>query len=321
MSALPQKVDLLKWVEDQLQLDPVSKYILEKLARFADAEGCSWAKIDTLAQTTNCSVRTVQIRLRKLEEDGLIERTGRTHRLKHSTRSVPIYQLAPNVEGFGLAVSMGAGSAPIDGVWVQETQSMGAAICTRIGTERTKGESYDSPVRERARERDVFEQLEAAYPKSGLKVTDREAAWLAICALADQGVEIERLADCARAMVVDPAQKKRDYGPPSMQAWMMRGQYRGWWPDGNVADVAAADLSDPAQILPDDLVAEFGLSFLNAWAPGARWIADRRLLVTRLGVQASKFRNERIAGLRRLDIRVLSQAEADAEKVIEGADL
>ncbi len=317
MSASPKKtdLDLGKWVESQRQLDSVSKYILEKLAVFADPEGCAWAKVDTLALKCNVSDRTVQTRLRKLEAEGLIVNTGRTHRLRNSTRSVPIYQLAPNEEGFGIAEGMGENPAPIDSHGCKSEGGMGEAVFTPKEAIRTEGESYDSPMRERARERAAFGDLEAAYPRDGLKVTDREAAWLELCALADQGVEIEQLAACARAMAVDPVIKRRDYGPPSMQAWMSRGQYRGWWPQSQSAVVVPLP---PAGSLPAELVEAFGAGFVNAWAGGAIWNAEDRVLVTRLGVQAAKFRSDKADVLAAQAMTVLSRAEAEAHQS-EGA--
>lgn len=309
MSPLPQKVDLLKWVDDQQQLDPLSASVLEKLAQFADAEGCAWAKVDTLAMKTRLSIRAVQIRLRKLEAEGLIENTGRSHRLKNSTRSVPIYQLAPDIEGFGVDSSMGAQRAPIDVAWVHEDASMGAPACTRIGLKGDLGESDDSPLRERARERAAFAELEAAYPKAGLKITDREAAWIALCALADDGVEIEQLAACAQAMAVDPTIKRRDYGPPSMQSWMTRGQFRGWWPDDD-AEAATAEPPRTACAIPADVVEGLGEGFVAVWAGDAQWRETERTIVTRLGVQAARIRADKRVELSRLGVRVVSQAEA-----------
>lgn len=310
MSALPQKVDLLRWVAGQRQLDSVSKYILEKLAGFADAECCAWAKVETLAEAVNVSDRTIQTRLRKLEADGLIERTERTHRLKGSTRSVPIYQLAPEEAGLGLKVSMGENPAPIGSHGCKSDGGMGEAVFTPKEPTGTEGESYDSPMRERARERAAFGDLEAAYPRGGLKVTDREAAWQELCILADQGVEIEQLAACARAMAVDPVIKRRDYGPPSMQAWLSRGQYRGWWPE---APAAAAEAATPAGALPEELAEAFGPTFIQTWAQGAIWNAEDRVLVTRLGVQAAKFRSDKADVLAAQAVTVLSRAEADAQ--------
>lgn len=310
------KPALMDWVEDQTEIDPLSKYILEKMAAFADAEACGYAVVSLIAKKVNTSERTVQRRLRDLEELRLIENTGRTHRLRDSTRSVPIYQIAPDVEGFGRSHSMGDNAVTHrNGPWVTKSVGMGDTVVTRIDTKESNGESYDSPACARARERAAFEDLEKAYPKAGLKITDREAAWIAICALADMGVEIETLAACAAAMATDPLTKKRDF-LPSMQAWMTRGQYRGYWPDDPVSEVVAVAPIVAGDGVPADVVEGLGAAFLAAWAPGATWRAADRTLVVRLGLQASKFRNDKRADLQRLGVRVVGASEAD----LVGAD-
>jgi len=70
---------LMLWVDDQVQLDSRTKYILDKFARFADANGQGWAPVAVLAERTNSSERTVQYALRRLEAEGLIRRTGEEH--------------------------------------------------------------------------------------------------------------------------------------------------------------------------------------------------------------------------------------------------
>ena len=124
------KERLMAWVDDQRQLDPAVKFMLNKLASYADADGVSWSKVETLAAHINRSVRTVQNYLSELKDEGLIVETGGTHRLKDSTRSVPLYQLAPDLLAADEARSMGAKSAPIGPVWVQKSTGMGAAVCT-----------------------------------------------------------------------------------------------------------------------------------------------------------------------------------------------
>jgi hypothetical protein len=64
---------------------------------------------------TNSAERTVQYALRRLEADGLIRRTGEMHTLNEGSRfprKVPIFQIAPGVEGVDPLAASGAKSAP-----------------------------------------------------------------------------------------------------------------------------------------------------------------------------------------------------------------
>lgn len=296
MRPLPtSKENLLEWVERQRELDTTSKYILEKLARFADAECCGWAKIDTLAALVNVSERTIQYRLRLLESLGLIRRSGRVHRLKNSTREVPIYQLAPDIEGLGAPVGMGANPAPIDGDGCKSDGGMGAAVCTRIGTEGTEVRADALTVCERARSAGFDEAL-AVYPQTGLAVTDfprARQAWLSVTAEVAPDVLLAAIADYVAR---DRALAKGDYGAPAFEKWLLSERWRAWLPaDARGAAVGAAAAAAKAvgprfpgpSDLRDDFLDSFGDGPTGSYLDPCRWDGERRVLLARTSAGAA----------------------------------
>lgn len=273
-----QKADLFKWVNDQQQLDMRTKFILKELAAFAGPDCCAWCKVDDLAYAANCTVRTVQYHLAALQEAGLIKATGRLHRLENSTRSVPWWQLAPDVEGLGAAEGMGAKIAPIAPApmgeaqaapmaepWVQSGEGMGATGLhphMENSGEHT-GAKAPSP---RAREA-AFAELERATPKALLKYADRGVAFAAFCDLLDAGVTVAQLVAAAGRMAADPAFKTRKY-PPALEDWLGKGQWRGW--DGEDAPgagmhPASAPIGSP---VPPEIEAVF-LAVIGAGKVGS----------------------------------------------------
>lgn len=225
-----QKIDLLKWANDQNQLERTTKSTLKELAGYADADCCSWAKVSTLAYGVNCAERTVQYQLRALQEAGLIRDTGRLHRLEGSTRSVPIYQLAPSVEGLGRPERMGAEIAPIDGDGCNPAGGMGAIGLHPQETIGTKELADASSPGASARTEvldGVFDQLVEAVPARMLKFSDLGEARLELAALAERGLDVRQLPDCAVRMASDPDFKSRKF-PPPLEDWIAKGQWRGY---------------------------------------------------------------------------------------------
>lgn len=229
MSAAPNmKTRLYQWVDDQQQLGPREALILTKMAAYADADGCAWSKVATLAYESRSSERTVHYVLRKFEADGLIRDTGRKHRLDGTTRDVPIYQLAPEVEGLGMRGSIPAKAA---GVPVDGCKSGGGIPAIRLQTQEimefTPSDEGDASARDR-----LFERLEAAYPKRGLGFTNRGRARSELWALLDAGLDGELLVRAAVAYAADRSVKRADQG---LDHWLADGKYRGWWPEPQLA--------------------------------------------------------------------------------------
>lgn len=309
-----QKADLFKWANDQQQLAMRTKAILKELCAFADAECVTWSPVATLAYAANCNERTVQYHLRKLEAEGLLEPTGGTHRLEDSSRSVPLYRLAPHVEGLGLRdgsapppmvakgeggdASMGAKVAPIEpGYGCKSTSSMGA-----IGLHPHKenlGEPEEADASsERASQIDldqVFAAVEAAYPRLGLGFTDRAAAWAALVRLAAEGVDVAALPAAAARYAADPILKKRDFGPVGLQRWLGEGRYRGWLEAAPLAAEPGVAAAVAEAALPADVAEVFAgktAPWRASWLSGAVWRQADRTLALRTGMAVTTVERE-----------------------------
>lgn len=280
MSSGPSKIDLMKWADERREVDLISKVILQKFAGYASEDGDTWCKVETLADHANCSVRTLQSRLSALKESGYLFDTGRTHRLKRSTRSVPIYLLQPSVEAAEPTVSMGANSAPIAGYGCKESGGMGATARTPKDTKEPNDSSDELSTRAREREA-VFDQIEDGYPRAGIGVSDRSQALRAFHDLADRGVDIGALPAAAARYAADPMLKRRDFGPVSLQRWLGEGRYRGWL-EVAAAPSPTASRQRTAFAGPADLKArieaEKGEVFVTTYLDPAAWDDEAKIL-------------------------------------------
>ena len=306
MAVGASKEKLLDWVNDQSQLDIRTKYLLNRLALYADGDCCAWAKVETLAVAINGTERTVQNHLKRLLEAGLIRKTGRMHRLKDSTRSVPIYQLGPDVHGLGkeavreaeidpsgtcsMGESMGEKFSPIDRVWVKNSEGMGEKgvhpIKEPIGTEGAIAPT--AGAREGLSE--VFRKVEAATPRRMLAVSDPDAAFEVLVRLAAEGVEVDQIAGCLTRMGQDPLFLNRRI-PVPLETVLAKRQFRAWWPEAEATE-ATGEPGSPTCQLPADVRAVLGETFIAAWLGGAVWLADERRILTRLSIQATKLAND-----------------------------
>ena len=308
------KERLLAWVEDQGDLDTVSKFILYKLAQFADAECCGWAAVKTLAASVNKSERTVQYRLREMEEAGLIEKTGRDHMTAGKyPRPVPIYRLAPHVEGLGRVQISGAESAPEGGLGCKNRGSR-VQLSAPVYEPKEPTEEVDTSS-ERAREpadgREVrlaatFAAIEAAYPKLGLGFTDRSMAWAALLRLDEAGEDVSGLAEAAGRYAADPILRKRDYGPVALQRWLAEGRYRGWLPDPATPSAEASAPAGPADLPPDvaKIFEPKGADWRRSWLRGAVWREADRTLLLRGTTAMDRVERELGVQLRSVDVRL-----------------
>lgn len=102
-------------------------------------------------------------------------------------------------------------------------------------------------------------------PARVLKFTDRGRAFQAFCDAATLGIEVERLAECARRMAADPEFRSRKFVPP-LEDWIGKGQFRGWMADEGAAPSAAARrvFEGPAEIRASFL-ATFGEGPAGSW--------------------------------------------------------
>lgn len=89
------------WAFEQTLNDPIAKLVLVGLADYYNSEkGYAWPSVERLAAVADCSVRTVQRKLKDLEDKGYINRThGHPYFNQNNTNvsSITIYRL--NFEG------------------------------------------------------------------------------------------------------------------------------------------------------------------------------------------------------------------------------
>ncbi len=296
MSGDPDKLDLMQWADRRREVDLQAKVILQKFAAFADAEGRTWRKVADLAEDANCSIRTVHSRLRWLEENRYIRPTGEMHRLKDSTRSVPVYVLRPTFEVEDVANSMCANSAYMRGACVQTGAGMCATGCTCIDTqeplEEQKGAGARADERVGVSVGEAYARIEAAYPPEALGFTDPDAARAVLADLIGQGVEVGDLVAAAADFAVSPMLSRRTYGPVALQRWLSEGRYRGFGPflerakaarAGSVAGAAGVGAGSVAgawtgpEALRADLLGLLGDGFAATLARCAWAVEGRRV--------------------------------------------
>jgi len=242
-----QKADLYKWANDQQQLDMRSKALLKEMVGLAQADGSVWFLVPDMAYACNCVDRTIQLILRKLQAALLIELTDETHRLKNSTRSVPVYRLLP--EGF-FGASMGEILSPIEPARVKSEASMGETGFHPQGQQGHQ-ERADA-LSAGARERDaLFDAIVMAADPALLLFADLEAARASLDGLAEQGLPVDRLPQVLRFMAADPEFRSRKH-PPQLHTWLARGMWRGWLAKLDAAAGPAEPEAGPAAICSAD---------------------------------------------------------------------
>lgn len=104
--------------------DPLAQLVLIGLADHAHGDGTSaWPSIATIAAYARCSRRTVQNKLRVLEEAGLIWRGDQQLVAHHRADRRPVV--------WNLAVNGVQEVHPVDNTGCTGTTSRGARVCTQ----------------------------------------------------------------------------------------------------------------------------------------------------------------------------------------------
>ena len=145
---------------------------------------------------------------------------------------------------------------------------------TLVSPKEIQGNLQLNSQDERERLDGVMQDLRATYPRRALGWSDPAVALSALAALLADGVEIEELPGCAARMAVDPVIKRRDFGPPRLEAWLSKRQFEGWWPEPEAAP-AAASRSDGRFDGPPEIrasvVAEFGETQAQMYLDRSAW--------------------------------------------------
>lgn len=267
------------------RMDPAGGFLIYKMAQFADQGGCAYVHVPSMAADVRVSERTLQYRLREFEAAGLIRRTGRVHQMdtKAGLRELPIYQLAPEVEGLGFTACSGAGSAPEQGASGAKSGAFGCKSLHPISKPiEPTSETNVSSAGERAREA-LFEEVQGAFHPRGLGFThlDRARTWL--WRLLDEGLDGALLVRAAAAYAADRTVKNRDVG---LDAWLANGRWRAWAQaapanDGAAAPVLQATFAGPpalraalAKRLPNDAALKTTLDVCG-WDAPSRTLTPR----------------------------------------------
>jgi hypothetical protein len=238
------KEALLKRLDELHELVPLEKFLVMKLGQYADDEGCAAVKIEILAGHMNVSERTVQNKLRSLEANGVICKTGDFRVVgKRAPRRLPVYELLPGEvfktspspalrkgrESAARAVLSGAnssGEAPSPEGPSPEPgfTRMGEAACTPHNERRGPNESANALSGAREGEAE-FGSLFAAWsqdaPTAVARPRDRAAWQVAIEVVAPAkllAAGIRYLAHCR-------ANGERPY---SLSAWLRDERFEPW---------------------------------------------------------------------------------------------
>lgn len=92
-------VEWLTWALKQKVGDARAKFVLVVLANYADENGYSWPSQQQIVKSTDQSERTVRDALKRLEENGFVQREDR--RRKNGSRLSTGYQLVMGLPAIG----------------------------------------------------------------------------------------------------------------------------------------------------------------------------------------------------------------------------
>jgi len=264
----------LIWVDGLTGLDVTSKFILNRMASFADIDDCVWVRVADLVQQTGASERTVQYRLRNLEKAGHIKRTERLHRI--GTRVIPIYEL--QVDHVVVADvlrdrkdrrnreaetrAMGARPAPIaDAVCTP----MGATVCTPYEPIRDSELADANSTRARAPE-GVAEAIWEGWPAAGRAASSRRLVERAVRDELAAGADPDRVLAGATAYAADRKAWGSSGRPLSPHKFLTDGCWETHAPVASAAKGSArARTGFACDQIRDALVAVKGAPWVISW--------------------------------------------------------
>ncbi|MDP2010638.1 MAG: hypothetical protein Q8K11_10705 [Phenylobacterium sp.] len=317
----------LKWASDQTTPDPLSKFLLFRLAAYADAQGSVWVFVRLLAEEMGVSERTVQNRLKVLFAAELLEETGRTFRTR-SNRIVPVRRLP--LERAGLRATDIADDRPSTGEALctpladqdactgEQTFTPEASPCTPMGEAactpiRKEGEPKETSKEVSTRKREIadgFEDWWIAYPH---KVEKRGAEAIYGRLIRSGEVSIAELLDGARryANRVRGREERLIKHPTT---WLSRG----CWEDESGPSPTQAQtqqgsprtgFAGPAE-LRDQIAALKGEAWVRSWIDPCCWDPEHQSIQTATAFAAGRLRQELGRHLRDWGISVSEPSEA-----------
>lgn len=319
------------WAAAQRVPDRSAQHVLEKMARWAQADDCVWLKVEIIAFEMGCTERTVQRSIEYLlaMDDARLERTPRKHTYKGKV--YPVYRLrldiGPKNTTEAMRLAKEAATEPADlGVTptspqeispdthVTPTGDTGDALgVTPVTPHHLKAEiELEIKPKTGAREA-AFERLLSAWSAVAPHRVSRVRDWPVFEAMCEAGFEPEAMAAAAiRCLAEDPdVRAKRVL---ALYRWLGEQRFEFWAPKAG----EAAERSAIGDAVPPDVVEALGAAFLASWARDAEWRPAERLLITRLGLQADRIRADKRAELAAHGVRVLSRAELETMTETQG---
>ncbi|HEY1749668.1 MAG TPA: helix-turn-helix domain-containing protein [Caulobacteraceae bacterium] len=295
MSRDAPKEQLLDWVDRQADLDVVSKFVLLKLAQYADADGRAWARVALLASHTNVSERTVYGRLRGLEDAALIARTGEFHGI--GNLRLPIYQVAPGVtfEELQSAASKRANKRaaaicrPAETAGLQ-TQICSAALQLAADVEEPSEPREDASASSARETSPEFERVFAAWTASGPGATSYAPAlreWLQFV----EGWGAARLEAAAMAYLRWSADVRRG-DRKALQYWLRDLDFKATIDKSGPALDQASRPRFADEPIRDAAVRRWGEGFAVSYLDGASWDAEARSIRPRTSIAFDRLRRD-----------------------------
>jgi len=307
----------LIWSDALTIRDPAARGIINRLASVADDDDCAWMRVDDLAQRVGVSVRTIQSRLRKLENPdpdassaegfgfALIRATGRMHRI--GTRSVPIYELLVDHELVGSVLRERKARKLADA----ERRSMGAAacthrseaidtVCTPMGAtvctpnETIRDSEFTNVHSERARSpKGVAEAILAAWPEVHRTRSSVREITGAVSGEVRGGADLVRIEAAALAYAANPKAWGVSGEPMAPHKLITSGRWETFVPvAGDAKGSARARTAFACDRFRRVVLAAKGPTWVASYLDPCGWDAETRTVDPRLKDRAAKLRSE-----------------------------
>lgn len=295
--------DGFTWAKAQKCPTPRAKAVLKALGAYANEAGEAWASIKVLEIECDLLERTIQRGLAECKAAGLIADTGKHYLL--GGKLIPIYRLNLEVGPANTRERLAMDRAQL-GVSPVTPQAEGSDTPSGATDDTPRGVTGDTqidpnrkpiiPEGGREARLEDFKQVWAAYPKAGIRFSDRAASWQAFEAVVAEGVDPAELVKRARRCAADPVWGKRTHGPSALQHWLSKGQHEGWADEagGPVAAAARGGFAGPPE-LRAKIVAATDEGFAKSYFDPSAWDGAAKVLTPRSGMAASKL--ARVSGI------------------------
>lgn len=309
-------------------ISPTARLVLFVLAQFAGADGLCHPSQQTIADEAGLSERAVRNGLKELRDAGVITTARRCRRngsrtsdqiellfyaareereddvrltksRKSNRQDVPVHTEGDNRQDVPEAYRQITSTLP----------AAGAAPTTFESVREYPEQETNVSRSERERADDGFDDGLAAYPASGRGVTNEGEARAAWAAAVVEAGGADRLTAAVRAYAVDPSLKRRDFGAPSFQRWLVENRWRTWL-EGD-APVAVAGWSGPDNVRAA-VVGAMGEAGVANYLRWAGWDAASRTVMAATRIGGERLRAGAGSALKAIGVKVEIAAAGSA---------